>query len=287
MTLHLTPRMARNYLLFGLYFTLQGLVLQVGKGLLLLEKAPPDPTFIIAVSLCYCVSGILLAWGFDLIGDRLPGRTGPRRGLNYAFILIAVVWFGALIGMIGFDFEGGFNLLTPYKIDSYAISIVDFINLGFAGIVLGWRSGPGTVSQRAVTEVRSVWPAAWIGTAAFPVLAYLASLLYTALLPTGLNVPRESQTWYFVGAFLPLLVSGASMPFLYTLVKDRFGSSGTTRVLSFSAMLLVYYWLMPIVFLMPFGYSLETVIYFIAIIIIPVVVINAITERFLTRAMIN
>jgi hypothetical protein len=125
-------------LFIGMFLTIVGMVLQVSKSIVLLQKTTPQLSFLIGVTICYIITGILFARGFYFIKNTLPGKSRAAKGFIYAILVFSTAWFANIIGMIAFDFTGTFDLMTSHKIDVYAITIVDAINLMLSGVVLGF-----------------------------------------------------------------------------------------------------------------------------------------------------
>ncbi len=124
----------------GFYLLIEGMTLQRSKAILLLNKKPVALSFLIEVSIFYFLTGFLFALVYFIIKDALPGKKRYTRGFYYGLLVAFGVGFGLILGIIGLDFKGKFDMLTPYKIEAYLITIVDIIN--FIIIIYGKISCP-------------------------------------------------------------------------------------------------------------------------------------------------
>lgn len=196
-------------LLFGIYLTIQGMVLQVGKAVLFFHSKPPAPDFIIEVTLLYFITGFLFALGYFLLIQAIPGKSKLSKGLNYSLLVYFGIAFGNLIGVIGFDFQGKYNLFTLYKIENYAIALADFINFTLAGTVLGLTSNKTTFSPSLKQmSGKKLMTASAAGFFVFPGLSAGLLKLVSFIIPLKLKIPSDRETWFYMGIFIPLTVTG-------------------------------------------------------------------------------
>ena len=204
----------------GLYLALQGMALQLLKSQLFLHQRPPAVQFIVTVFILYVLTGFLFAAVYFILRDYIPGRTRARKGFNYSLLVFGSVAFGGLIGTIGLDLNGGSDLLTAAKIDDYAIAITDFVNFSLAGIVLGLIAEPKLVRPfRPALDAKRLWQLSAAGFVLFPIATALLFKGLSSVIPMGIEVPTGAEGWFYLGTFVPLAVSGASIPLFYGIVR--------------------------------------------------------------------
>jgi hypothetical protein len=265
----------------GFYLLIEGMVLQISKGILLLQKKPPALNFIIEVSIFYFITGFLFALVFFIVKNALPGKKRYTRGLFYGLLVAFGVAFGMILGVIALDFEGKFNLLTPYKIEAYFITIIDIVNFIITGMALGViAEKKGFEFKKANFNRKGLAIASMIGLIAFPALSYLISVIIDPFIPIGINFPdRDAELLFYTGTFIPFAVNGAVIPLFYCLTKDAF--TGAWKEKSTKFFLLYYFGFLVIgsLFALPFGFSLQSVIHFLMILIIPTYFIAALTAK--------
>jgi hypothetical protein len=278
-------------LFIGLFLTMVGMFLQVSKSILLLQKNTPELSFIIGVTLCYMITGILFALGFYLIKNTLPGKSRAVKGFVYAILVFSTAWFANIIGMIAFDFTGTFDLITSYKIDIYATTVVDAINLMLTGVVLGIiaekknsTATPPFILQESTFRTprmnrKEVAFASVIGFLLFPISTFVFFKMVAWVIPSGINVPSDAEVWFNLSLFVPLIVTGAILPIFYSLVRDSFAGSWLQKGTLFSTFFFLFYWLMVIVFVIPFGFRVIAVINFLVVSVFPIFLIILISAR--------
>jgi hypothetical protein len=76
-----------------------------------------------------------------------------------------------------------------------------------------------------------------------------------------------------------LIVTGAILPIFYSIVRDSFTGSWLQRGALFSTFFFLFYWLMVIVFVIPFGFKVISVISFLIVSVFPIFVIILISAR--------
>ncbi len=210
----------------GFYLLIEGLVLQRSKAILLLNKEPVTMSFLIEVSIFYFLTGFMFALVYFIIKDALPGKKRYMRGLFYGLLVAFGVGFGLIIGIIGLDFEGKFNLMTPYKIEAYLITVVDLINFIISGMVLGVIADKKEIkSNQAKFNKKRLMIASAAGLIAYPAINFLISILIEPAISLILDIPKDAVTWFYVGFFIPLAVNGAVIPLFYCLTKEAFTGS--------------------------------------------------------------
>ncbi len=266
-------------LFIGVYMTVQGIVLQVSKGILLLEKDPPVPAFLVQVVIFYILTGMLYAYIFFNIRDAIPGKSRIRQGFNYGLLVCGAVVLGFILGMIGMDFEGGFNLFTKAKVENYAVTLIDIINYLVTSLVLGRISGkekftPGKLKlNKKVCVLSSI-----AGFFLFPLIGAGLSLLLRPLIPLGLSMPAGSELWFYVGTYAPLAVCGAFIPLFYLIARRILKGSPLKKAFSFSVIYYLGYCVVGLFFGLPFGLTIITVIHFLIALIPTIFAVMGVTE---------
>lgn len=253
----------KKCLLTGIIMMAAGMVMQVAKAQLFLQKEPPKLGFLISVIIAYIFMGSLYAVVFYLTRHVLPGRTPAAKGLYHSLFASLIVLIPGALGIIAFDFDGGFNLLTSAKIEAYAICLVDVINLGIGGLVLAKIFKDDIrIRQPVMLHKPGFLVSSLISAVLFPILMLAMHLLAEKLLPLGINIPKTARLWYYTGIMLPYILTGGFLPVYYHNVKDTFPGRWITKSLRFFLMIYLGYWLINILFLLPFGYSLQTAIFY-------------------------
>jgi hypothetical protein len=250
----------RKSALIGLYLTVQGMMLQLGKNLLFFHKKSPSVDFIIQVCILYFITGFLFALGFYLLDRFIPGRSRLSKGVSYALLVYFAVAFGGLIGVIGLDPLDTNYLFTPYKIDSYVIAISDLINFLLVGIVLGLSIK--SENFKAVPRKKGgkrLMAASIIGFFAFPALGFILLKLTALVIPLSMGFTPAAEARFYSGTFIPLSVTGAMIPVFYLTVMDFFPGDWKKKGVMFFLFYYFAYWAISIVFGLPFGLSTQAV----------------------------
>jgi len=267
-------------ILIGFYLLIEGLVLQRSKAILLLHKEPVTLTFLIEVSIFYFLTGFLMALVYFIIKDALPGKKRYTRGLFYGLLVAFGVGFGLIIGIIGLDFKGKFDLLTPYKIQAYLITVVDLINFIITGMVLGVIADRKEIkSNYAGFNKKRLVIASAAGLIVYPAMNFLISILIDPIISFVFDIPKDAVTWFYAGTFIPLAVNGAVIPLFYSLTKEAFTGRWVRKSLQF---FLIYYFGYLVIlsfFGLPFGFSLQAVVHFLVIIVVPTLFIAGLTAK--------
>jgi hypothetical protein len=237
----------------GLFLALEGMALQLLKSRLFLHQRPPAVQFIATVFVLYVLTGFLFAAVYFILRDHIPGRTRAGKGFNYSLLVFASVSFGGVIGVIGLDLNGGFDLLTAAKIDDYAVAITDLVNFSLTGLVLGRPFRPALDAKR-------LWQLSAAGFVLFPTATALLFKGLSCVIPMGIEVPMGAEGWFYVGTFVPLAVSGASIPLFYGIVRGRFPGGAARKATAFSLLFILGLQAIDIIFGLPFGLGAATVV---------------------------
>jgi hypothetical protein len=265
--------------LIGLFMTALGMALQVAKGMLVFKKAPPRLDFILAVTICYIATGFLYSLGYFMLRVSIPGKSAASKGLRYAFLIYFAVAFGNFIGVIGLDFKGGSALLTPYKLESYFIALIDGINFAVTGIILGL-----VAEKQPIVPVPYRFPRAkqlmvsLLGFFLFPSSLALCFKAMTLALPTGLAFTPDTERWFYIGTFAPLAITGAAIPIFYDIARGSFDGAGYRKGLNFFLFYYLCFWLINILFGLPFGYTPQTIVDFLVGSILPLLILILASE---------
>ena len=245
----------------GLFLALQGMALQLLKSQLFLHQRPPAVQFIITVFILYVLTGFLFAAVYFILRDHIPGRTRAWKGFNYSLLVFGSVAFGGLIGTIGLDLNGGFDLLTAAKIDDYAIALTDFVNFSLAGVVLGLIAEPKLVRPfRPALDAKRLWQLSAAGFVLFPTATALLFKGLSCVIPMGIEIPAGAEGWFYVGTFVPLAISGASIPLFYGIVRGRFPGGAARKAAAFSLLFILGFQTIALIFGLPFGLAAATVV---------------------------
>jgi hypothetical protein len=250
-------------ILIGIFLTVEGMTLQVLKGLFILRKEAPGIGFIIQAAFFYFITGFLFALGYFIVKGNVPGRNRAMKGLVYALLVFFGVAFGNLIGVVGLDFEGGKNLFTAYKIEAYAITITDFVNFLVTGIILGLvAEGKGAGHAERAPLGKGALIAAVSGFIGFPTAIFLLFRLLEIFFPPVFAVPSGAEGWFYAGFFIPLSITGAAIPLMYGVLRQSFHGSSARKGNAFFLYYYLCFWIINIAFGIPFGFSLWAVGYF-------------------------
>lgn len=246
--------------LIGVYLMVQGMGLQLGKNLLFFHAEPPTVDFIIQVCILFFITGFLFALGFYILEHVIPGKSRLSKGMIYALLVYFAMAFGNLIGVVGLDPSDQNDLFTPYKIDSYAIAFADFINFFLVGIVLGLSAKSENFMVVPIKKGgKRLLIASTIGFFIFPALGYSLLKLVTLIVPLSMNFTPDAEARFYTGIFIPLSVTGAMIPVFYLSVMDFFSGDWKERAFKFFLFYYFFYWIINIVFGLPFGFSLQAV----------------------------
>jgi len=264
----------------GFYLLIEGLVLQRSKAILLLHKEPVTLSFLIEVAIFYFLTGFLFALVYFIIKDALPGKRRYTRGLFYGLLVAFGVGFALIIGIIGFDFKGKFDLLTPLKIEGYLITVVDLINFIITGMVLGVIADKKEIkANQARFNKKGLVIASAAGLIAYPAMNFLISILIEPIISLVFDIPKDAVTWFYAAIFIPLAVNGAVIPLFYCLTKEAFTGSWMRKSLQFFLIYYFGYLVILSLFGLPFGFSLQAVVHFLIIIVVPTFFIAGLTAK--------
>jgi len=275
----------RKSLLIGCITPLSGIVLHLAKQKLLFPgNSPPGTAFLVTVSGLFFLMGFLFASGFFLFKPELPGRKNIVKGLVFALFVNLTTIFPNIIGMIAFDFIGKFNLFSIVKIGNYATAVTDFINICLIGLIIGLisRSQDKTVRQTVKIKNTQLIPAVLFGTILFPVGCALLLFIWDSLLPVVFNISAHVKLWFYSGLFIPLCLTGGTLPVFYRFVEKALSGNWIKKGLNFTALFFLLFWLVCIVFVIPFGYSIWTVLMFIGVTVPPLAFVILLSAKLFT-----
>jgi hypothetical protein len=281
MNLRLDFRSLWRCIFIGLYMPLQGVALHRTSAMLLLPREPRPPlNFIIEVAIFYFVTGFLFALVYFVIKDELPGKKRYTRGLFYGLLVAFGVVFGLFVSIIALDFSGKFDLLTPYKIRAYVVTVFDQINFIIAGMVLGVIADKREIkSNQAKFDRKGLVIASAIGFIAYPAMNFLITILIDPMISLVLDIPKDAVPWFYTGVFVPLAVNGAVIPLFYCLTKDAFAGSWMRKSLMFFLSYYFGYIVISVIFGVPFGFKLQALVNFLIILVVPTFFTVGLTAR--------
>jgi hypothetical protein len=276
----------KKSILLGGITPVSGMLLHTIKQRLLFPaESPPDAVFLISVSVLFFVTGFLFACGYFLFKPALPGRKNYTKALAYALAANIAVYFPQIIGMIGFDFTGSFNLLTAFKLEQYATAAADFANICTLGIILGLldHSQDRAVTQGAQTENTRLPAAVLLCAVLFPLCCALLFFIGDSLLPRVFNIPQHARLWFYSGIFVPLCLTGGALPVFYGWAESVLSGKWSRKGMDFSVLFFLLFWLVCIVFVIPFGYSIWVVLMFTVVTFPPLVFVVLLSAKMLTK----
>ena len=258
----ITKKTLARSALVGLFLTIEGMVFQTAKSSLILHLGPPRLGDVIGCTVCYLLAGFAFALGFFAFSERLPGRTWIGKGLRYSAVILVAVWISGFINLFAIDFEGGWRLFTPARIEDLWMAVADCLNFMIGGLVLGLiarKDGPAAPVLAPFTANL----AARIGAGAvlLPNLCAGFFALVALLLPTGFDLSGERVKLFYVFLFVPLAVSGAGTALFHDALRieprTAAGTSGRTCLILFFA-----YWVPNVLFVLFLGFTWQTVVGF-------------------------
>ena len=101
-----------------------------------------------------------------------------------------------------------------------------------------------------------------IGFFIFPVLSAGLLKLVSFFIPLSMNIPSDGETWFYLGIFIPLTITGAVIPLFFHTVKNAFAGGWKEQGWRFCIFYYFIYWCINIIFGIPFGFSISAVIAF-------------------------
>jgi hypothetical protein len=255
--------------------TVYGLVLQVEKAQLILKNKMPQLDFVVEVVIAYILMGFLFAVAFYFFRNVLPGKTAARKGLTYGMFVALVVLIPGGLGLNAFDFKGLFDLFTPFKIENYLIAAVDTTNMFFGGFVLSRLFKKDIeLTEHSRFPKSGVLLSGILGAVLLPLLMFSFHILLEKILSIGLDFPDGVRGWYFIGLLVPNTLAGGFLPLFYVCIADVFPDCGwVRRSWFFFLTVLICYEVINVAFILPFGYSLQTVIFLFLFIMLSLLII--------------
>ncbi|WP_371805216.1 hypothetical protein [Candidatus Lokiarchaeum ossiferum] len=265
-------------LLTGVLMMISGMIMQVIKGQLALEKEMPEFGFIISVAIVYTLMGFGYSIVFLMTKDYIPGRNPIQKGLTHGIFGSIVVLIPGVLGMTAFDHTGLFNLWTPYKLEQYFVCFVDVVNLLIGGVILAkFFKADIVINEPSKTPKRPIIITSLIGFILLPLLFLIFHFLGEFLLLFDYVVPSGAETWYYLALISPFALTGGLLPLYYYKVKESFSGNWKNQSISFFILIFLGYYIMNFSFILAFGYSLQTVIFYLIISIpalLPCILIN-------------
>ena len=255
--------------------TLFGIIVQVVKGQLILKLPRPQISFIIGVVISYIILGTLYAVAFYIFRNALPGKKSVQRGLFYAFFCSVTVLIPGVLGMIAFDFEGGYDLFTSYKIEQFFILLVDAVNLFIGGLVMTKFFKDDMVFPRSAERPqKGILISCLIGAVLFPLLMLVVHMMAEGIFPLGLEIPVNAKLWYYKALIFPFILTGGFLPWFYQSVKDVFPGKWARKSFNFFLVFYCGYWVINVGFMLNFGFSLHYVLFLLGISILSLLLIT-------------
>jgi hypothetical protein len=171
-----------------------------------------------------------------------------------------------IMGVTAYDFNGQYNLFTPYKLEQYLTCLIDVLNLGVGGLVLGklFKNDIVIKEPTPIPKMRMLL-SSLIGAVVLPVLMFAVHYMAEGVFPIGLDIPEDAKEWYYIALNAPLVLTGGFLPLFYHCVKDALSGSRIVKSIKFFVVFFVCYWFMNIGFLINFGLSLHYVLFILAI----------------------
>jgi len=277
--------------LVSLFMTVVGLSLQFLESAVVQGSGPPSPGCLAGLIACYLAAGFTYALGFFILSDRLPGRGAAGRGLRYAGLVLAAVWLSGFINLAAVDYEGGWNPLSPLKVDAFWMFDVDCANFLLGGLVLGFIARKDAPAERRETAAsRTPRMAANLalkmaaGAVILPILCAGVYHLVELFLPLGADLSGEKGRVFDAFLFVPLAISGAGTGLFHETLRNdprRGVLHESSRQGSF---LYLMYWVPNVAFVLFLGFTWQmTVIFYIAL--APALLASLMAMEALARAM--
>ncbi len=259
--------------LVALLMTVVGLSLQVLESILVQGSGPPTPVRLAGLIGCYLAATFTYALGFFIVFDRLPGRSAPGRGLRYAGIVLTAVWVSGFINLAAVDYEGGWNLLSPLKVDAFWMCVVDCANFLLGGFVLGLIARKDERNEpRASSAVLAPSSSANLllrmaaGALILPTLCAGAFHLVELLLPVGAGLAGEKGRVFDAFLFVPLAISGAGTALFHEVLRPVPSGGVLEGALRQSLFIYFMYWVPNVIFVLFFGFTWQmTVLFYVAL----------------------
>src|SRR5271157_2282041 len=134
-------------------------------------------------------------------------------------------------------------------------------------------------SNKAKFNKKGLVIASAAGLIAYPTMNFLISILIDPIISLVYDIPKDAVTWFYVGIFVPLAVNGAVIPIFYCLTEKAFTGSWVRKSLQFFLIYYLGYLIILSLFGLPFGFSLQAVVHFLIIIVVPTFFIAGLTAK--------
>ena len=259
----ITKKTLARSALMALFLTIEGVGLQMANSRLILHSPPLGPGSLAGVAVCYLVAGFTYALGFFLVVKRLPGRTPVGKGLSYSIIVLLSVWISGFISMCAIDFTGGWNLLSPAKIEFFVVGMIDCLNLMIGGLLMGIvsrRDGPAAPVAAPLTANL----AARIAVAALLLPALSAGMFYLTglVLPSGYDLAGERGKIFYAFLFAPLAIAGWGTALFHGVLRSDPRRGIIVESLKITLYLFSMYWVTSGAFALFFGFTWQVLVDF-------------------------
>ena len=258
----ITTKAIVRSVLVALFMTVEGMTLQVVESVLVQHSGPPAPGRLVGLIVCYLAAAFTYALGFFLLLERLPGRSSVGKGLRYAGVVLTAVWISGFINLAAVDFQGGWNLLSPLKVDAFWMGVVDCANFLMGGLVLGLMTRKEWHAMLPAPFTANL--AARIAAGAVLLPALCAGVFHSVerVLPGGLDLSGERRSVFDVFLFVPLLISGAGTALFQDFQMTRPPGNIVSQTLRGCLFLFFLYWVPNAVFVLFFGFSWQILVDF-------------------------
>ena len=261
-----------------------GVLMTVGCGLLqiLIKRVilgignAPSPAFLAQVFACYFVTGFLFALGFHRFGNSMPGKTMLGKAFIYAAVVNVTVFLGNIVNMIAFDPDGLSDLFTPYKVLQYATALADLVNFLIASLYLAAlvKNFPIRGTPRKI-ERKEIAVSMVVGAVLFPATGFGVFQLLDVLFPAVFAIPAAARAEFFMGFWIPTIpTTGICVPLFTLILLDSFKGGTVNKSMKIAGTGFLLYWLPAGIFILPFGYSIGQLAFFLVVMLPPLFIVT-------------
>jgi hypothetical protein len=242
--------------LVGLFLTIEGMAFESTKSGLILHESPPQLGHVAGVTVCFLVAGFTFALGFFLFWKQLPGRTTVGKGLRYSVLVLLAVWISGYFNLAAIDFAGGWNLLSPAKIDALWMAVCDCLDFLIGGLVMGLV----VRKDEQVVPVLSWFSAklaarTTVGAVMLPLICAVFFSLAAVVLPGGFDLHGERALVFFVFLFAPLAISGGGTALLHAALRSGPRSTLIAGPFRITLFIFLMYWVPNSAFVLFLGFT--------------------------------
>ena len=204
------------------------------------------PGFTTRISVLIALGGVLYTLGYVHFKDVLPGRGRLARGLLFGVVVFISANASQMLGMIAFDLQGGFDLLSPAKIPTYLTVVQDGIPVLAVFGLLGLLYGPSRPREMQC-------PRHWVRMSALTALAFPLGML-AVVEGLGVLVPRfdvffsrpslgASAPWFLTAFYGAFVATGALLPLYYAMTHERIRGSFLRKGVVSGLLYSCFFWL--------------------------------------------